>query len=662
MTTEDRLAALEAEVRALKAQLGGARSPSALEQPQAPRQSLRTAPLPAPPPLTPPILHRQTSAEVRLGSYWVTRIGAILVLLAAIFLAAYLSIYSSAPIRVSELAASAMAALGVAYWQQHRGNLRFALVLHSLGDALVFFTAFAAYAFDATRVIDGIPLAIAVQTAAGGFVCAHALQRRAEGSATFSLVLLAWVAGFSLTYQHSGTTLGYVAAITLTAAILRVRWGWNWPLLFAAVAGPVISGWLADDFAVLRGPLQLTWALLPLIVAAPAALGRAAITRRDRGVVLTASGMAIGLALWARYSPQPPFPHQLLIEAGALVGIAGLYCVRRQRVGDNALHLSTGADAIRGGLIVQHLFLAAFAAALYLLVRFPDALFTGLGILGLGLLTAGALRTHTRWVAGFAFAAFAVLAVIWRAQLPAGEIEFGSRWYWTGLAELVVSAAILALALGREGQPVQFAVAASVAAASLGVFVGPFASTGAALFTLIGVAVVAAAGSPRIVSLRAWAGVALAFAHCLVLRQATGVGCDWQSLVLLTAVDAALLGWARLLCLANVRTTLLVGAMLATLFFGFAEADLPWSVTFVWVPLAAGTFMLGFWRHNANYRLAALAAFGVCLIRLFARDLNTSTTRIAASFLLGIILLGIGYLYSRLNRKERREQTADPIG
>jgi hypothetical protein len=469
MNTEDRLTALEAEVRALKQLVGGARLP-------------------------PPILERQTSAEVRLGSYWVTRIGAILVLLAAIFLAAYLSIYSSASIRVGELAAVAIAALAVAYWQQHRGNLRFALVLHSLGDALVFFTAFAAYAFDATRVIDGVALAIVAQTVAGLFVCAHALQRRAEGSATFSLVLLAWVAGFSLSYQHSGTTLGYVAAITLTAAILRTRWGWNWPLLFAAVAGPVLSGWLADDFAVLRGPLQLTWALLPLIVAAPAALGTAAITRRDRGVVLTATGMAILVALWARYGPQPYFPDQLLVEAAAILGIAGLFAARFSR-----------ADAVRGGLIVQHSFLAAITVALYL----------------------------------------------------------------------------------------------------------------------------------------------------LVLRQAVGVDSQWrEALVLLTVVDAALLYWAPLPSRGNGGATLLVGVLLATLCFDYAEADLPWSATFVWVTLATGTFALGFWRPNANHRLAALAVFGACLVRLFARDLNTSTTRIAASFLLGVILLGIGYLYSRLNRKD----------
>jgi hypothetical protein len=478
MTIEDRLAALEAEVRALKRLAGGAR-PS-------PQSSLPR----------PPILERPTSAEVRLGSYWVTRIGAILVLLAAVFLAAYLSIRCSAAIRIGELAACAIAALAVAYWQQHRGNLRFALVLHSLGDALVFFTAFAAYAFDATRVIDGVGLAIGAQTLAGLFVCAHALQRRAEGSATFSLVLLAWVAGFSLAYQHSGTTLGYVVAITLTAAILRARWGWNWPLLFAAAAGPVISAWLADDFAGLHGPLQIVWALLPLVVAAPAALGTAAITRHDRAVVLTAAGLAIGVALWARYEPPFVFPHQPLVEAAAVLGIAGLFAIRSGR-----------SDVIRGGLIVQLGFLAAVTVGLYL-----------------------------------------------------------------GLAQ----------------------------------------------------------------------------------GQAFGVQNHWrEALVLLTVADAALLYWAPLPSRGTAGATLLVGALLATLCFGYAEAGLPWSATFAWVALATGTFALGFWRPNANHRLAALAAFGACLVRLFARDLNTSATRIAASSLLGIILLGIGYLYSRLAAQHR---------
>jgi len=510
MTTEDRLAALEAEVRALKARLGetqnpivtaagGTRPPGALADPSAqparPEVALYQPSIHQPSLRQPPILEWHPSAEVRLGSYWVTRIGAVLVLLGAIFLAAYLSIYSSAPIRVGELAGAAIAALAIAYWQQRRGNLRFALVLHSLGDALVFFTAFAAYAFDATRVIDGVALAIGAQTAAGVFVCVHALHRRAEGSATFSLVLLAWVAGFSLLYQHSEMTLSYVAAITLTAAILRARWGWNWPLLFAAVAGPVITAWLAEDFATLRGPLSLTWAVLPLVIAAPAALGTAAIARRDQAVVLAAAGIAILIALWARYSPQPHFSHQLAVEAAAILGIAGLLATRFART-----------DGIRSGLIVQLSFLAAITAALYL----------------------------------------------------------------------------------------------------------------------------------------------------VVLRQAIGVDRLWrEALVLLTVVDAALLYWAPLPARGSVGATLLVGGLLTTLCFGYAGADLPWSATFVWVTLATGTFALGFWRPNANLRLAALAVFGACLVRLFARDLNTSATRIAASFLLGIILLGIGYLYSRQAGQQR---------
>ena len=631
MNLEDRLSALEAEVRALKQQLEGKTS----------------RPRPAPEPLpavhrddTPPVIERQTSAEVRLGSYWVTRVGAILVLLAAIFLAAYLSVYSNPTIRVSELAAAALATLAVAYWQQHRNNLRFALVLHSLGDALVFFTAFAAYAFDATRVLDGVVMAIVAQTVAGLFVCAHALQRRSEGSATFSLVLLAWVAGFSLTYQHSGTTLGYVVAITLTAVALRARWSWNWPLLFAAVAGPGLSAWLAFEFDGLRTPLEITWAILPLLIALPSALGAAVVTRRDRAVVLTGSGAVLLAALYARYAPEVVYAHQLIVQAAVSLGVAALYRAR-----------SGPADSIRPCLSWQHAFLAAWAGALYLGVRFPAEAYTGLAILGLGCGTAAALRRQTRWINGAAYLGFGALALLWRWKLPDAEVVWGSRWYWAGLVELTVSAGMFALVLAPERRAQQLTVASLAAATSLGVFILPVMDSPSGLLTLIAIATVAGALAPRAPSLFAWAGVALVLAHLEAFRPVPRFeAATWWGLLLLTLLDGMILTLRPRPTVEGPSTTFLVIGMLGSLYYGFAEAHLSCSPTFIWVPLAAGTFILGFWRHNARYRVAALAAFGACLIRLFARDLNTSATRIAASFLLGVILLGIGYLYSRLNR------------
>jgi len=602
----------------------------------------------APPPRT----AISPSREVTLGGYWVTRIGAILVLLAAIFLAAYLSIYSTPTIRLSELIAASCAALGIAYWQQARGNLRFALVLHSLGDALVFFSAFAAYAFEPTKVIGTVTTAIVLQSLAGAAVCAHALHRRSEGSAVFALVLLTWVAGFSLDYQHSGTTLGYVAAIALIGAILRLRWEWNWPLAYSTICGPILAMVLASDFSLLRPALEITFGLLPVIAALPFVLSRESLDAADRTICFLASGTNLAAALLLRYELVPgsaEFDHQLLVEAGSFWLIGGLFATRRDV-----------PSAIRAGLKYQAVFLGAVSAALYLAAQFPDEHWTALAILGVGIGAASSLRHQKRWVSGYAYLAFCVLSQIWLLYLNVSSVRFGSDLYWDVLGGIALSAVLLQIALGEAPPTGAFIATSLIALCTLGSFAGILADPGSTIPTLLTTALLAVLLSRRFEELRSWALAALIVAHLEVIGTRPSATQHWLlALALLTAADAIVLFVTRPFRQTKVQALPLIVAlyMLGTLFYGFSRADLDWSVTFIWVPLAGATFLLGFWQSNPSFRIAALIAFAPCVIRLFAEDLNSAFTRIVAFFLLGIILLGVGYLYTRLSRFHRAEGT-----
>jgi hypothetical protein len=662
MNPDARLAAIEADLQAIKHRLGmtapGRATPLAPALDPGPASSTATAsaglakagPLPhSEPSLRPPVITRRISKEVALGGYWVTRIGALLVLLAAIFLAAYLSVYSNPVIRVSELVITAGAALGVAYWQQRRGNLRFALVLHSLGDALLFLAAFAAYAFEPTRVIATLPSAIAVQTLAGAAVFGHALHRRSEGSAAFALILLTWVAGFSLDYQQSTLTLAYVLAIATIAAALAGVYEWTLPLAYAAVASPVLAAVLADQIPLLRTALQLTLAALPVLLTLPFTLGRKPLASRERTVCFLAFGACLGAALFLRYAlsfPSEPYGHPLLAEAGAFAIIALLF----------RLH-AAGEGTVRFGLACQALCGAALSGVLYLYTRYTKDAWTGLAILAVGAVLAWVLRQRQRWVSGYAYLAFCLLAQIWAIAMSPAHVRFGSERYAAAVAGLMTSYLLLELALGRRSSRERFGIIVGVALLALGHFAHSLAEPAAAILTLIALGVAAAALTGSLATSPAWALAALLMAHVAVVGSAKpdSSGAWLVSLVLLTAADAVILVMAKpfrhpAITPLSVAVTV---CMLGALYSGFARAQLGFSATFAWVPLAAATFVLGFIQQNPSYRVAALAAFGACLIRLFATDLNSAFTRIVAFFLVGLILLGVGYLYSRLSRTPR---------
>lgn len=525
-------------------------------------------------------------AEARVGAYWATRVGAVLIVLAAVFLAAYVSVFSAPIVRVAELLAAAVAAASVGYWQQGRGHLHFASALHSLADALLFFTAFAASAFPQMRLWSDPGPALAAQGVAALIVCAHGMQRRSQASATFGLALLGWAGGFALHYEHRVETLGFALLIAVLAATWRWRNGWRGPLVWASVTAPLLAA-AVEGTGMIPAPLgALFFGGLPVLLGLPLILPGKPLEYPDRVCLLLMLALEALAALTVGSS-------QLLIDAVVFLVIAAALAARRGNLIERRLPFQAG-------------YVAAITGAVYLFARTPEPSDAIPAILALGL------------------AASAILSAEGDAVLPAWQLGF---WAIAGLAE----AHPLRFGTGQVWEPhVWWAVAAGL---------------------------LAAVGCLRWRGLIWWPVAAEMWLHAQIAADVASSGmAPLAPLLAATVADAAALwflaGWKGRE-VADAIKGMSAALMLAALFYGYSGIAQPHTATFIWIALALGAFVVGYVRNSPPERIAALAAFAACVARIFVADLHSAVTRIAAFFTLGAILIGIGYLYSRLQARRR---------
>jgi len=76
-------------------------------------------------------------------------------------------------------------------------------------------------------------------------------------------------------------------------------------------------------------------------------------------------------------------------------------------------------------------------------------------------------------------------------------------------------------------------------------------------------------------------------------------------------------------------------------------------VTAVWGASGLGLFACGWIRGSQPHRILALATIGLSIGRAFLVDLDNTFARIVAFLALGLALLLIGFLYSRVERKPK---------
>lgn len=174
------------------------------------------------------------SGEAQLGAWWATRIGALLAVIGVVFFGVYLSLDTSPWVKLVELAAVSVAMALAGVWFE-RKLPKFGSVLLGGGLALIYFTAFAAYAVPAVKVTDDLLVATVLQVGAVGLIYAVAARRGSATTATMATLLGFASALFSILEGFDDFAVYGALGLTLISVGLR-RWkGWAAPLLVAAV-------------------------------------------------------------------------------------------------------------------------------------------------------------------------------------------------------------------------------------------------------------------------------------------------------------------------------------------------------------------------------------------------------------------------------------------
>lgn len=182
----------------------------------------------------------KASFEMRLGTYWLVRIGAVLILTGLTFFGnlAYQNMGATGKVLLLYLASGLLLGAG-AWWQRKSAKeslQNYAQVLFAGGLAAVYFTTYAAHHLPALRVIHSAILDGALLLGWAAFIAWIADRRKSELLALFATGLAYYT---SIITPVTGFTLYSNLVLTLAALffLVRNRWaGLSWASLIATYA------------------------------------------------------------------------------------------------------------------------------------------------------------------------------------------------------------------------------------------------------------------------------------------------------------------------------------------------------------------------------------------------------------------------------------------
>lgn len=172
------------------------------------------------------------NTEARLGAWWATRVGALLAVIGLVFFAVYVSRNTPPIVKLAELLLAAVAVF-FAGLRLERKVPRFGSVLTGAGLALFYFSAFAAYAIPATKVMADPRLAALVQLLAVVLILGFATWRRSETHATVAVGLGFATAFFSGYVGLDSFSMWSALVLSLGALVLKFWPGWRAPSTIA---------------------------------------------------------------------------------------------------------------------------------------------------------------------------------------------------------------------------------------------------------------------------------------------------------------------------------------------------------------------------------------------------------------------------------------------
>ena len=427
MTPDQELQQLREELNRLQHRLDDLerrrQSPPPVAPPVIPAPPVMEAPpvIAVPPPITshPPPVAEKESFEVRLGTFWLPRIGMVLLLTGMVFFAAYYAprLHVLHKVALGYLVCAVLGGAGL--WLEKR-TTGLARVLQAGALALTYFVTYAAHYVEQFRVIESPRLALALLSVVVVAIVVVAQQRRSPtlaglalffgyytslvgGVATFTLAANAVLAGAALYFLARNRWVPISYGAVLATYLTYALWAWkvsDWTELHRLIFG---TGYLTgEQFGIRAAFLTLYWALFAvggLIV------NRAAMAPAERNGLATLNNAFFFLLfslLMHHAHPVAQWQFQFLFAGALLLASAAAYQrFRPDRSGLDTYFVQGLAVATLG--VVSYFKGAQLVAALAL-----ESVF----------LVWLSRQVNSEWVAWIARAAYVFAAVAAWNKLP----------------------------------------------------------------------------------------------------------------------------------------------------------------------------------------------------------------------------------------------------
>jgi uncharacterized membrane protein len=218
-------------------------------------------------PATPPPVAEKASFEMRLGTFWLVRVGIVMLLTGLAFFGNYAYHHIIGKLgpagKISLLYLASALLLGAGAWWQRRtakeSLKNYAQVLFAGGLAAVYFTTYAAHHIPPLRVIESALLDGVLLLAWAGFIMWIADRRKSEVMALFA-VGLAFYSSVITRVGEFTLCSNLILTIAAVAFLVRNRWaGLSFASLATSYAGYTFWRFLHDDGWRWASPDENLW-------------------------------------------------------------------------------------------------------------------------------------------------------------------------------------------------------------------------------------------------------------------------------------------------------------------------------------------------------------------------------------------------------------------
>lgn len=617
--------------------------------------------------------HTSAELEETLGTNWLNKLGAgLLVLGIAFFLSYQLRQLGPLGKDLLGLALGGVLLAGGVFAERRTAYQMFSRGLMAGGWGLLFFTSFAMHYVDAARVIESEPVGLALMLSVAAGMVAHALRYRSQV-----------VTGLALLFAFGTVTISHDAAFTLTActvlaltsAAISLRMKWL-PLELGAIAATYANHFLwlpqlsASPASAVSTLFPASLALLAccwLIFRSSFVLRRELSEEQEGWATLGAALNTCGLVVVAsRYPIGTTWVAAALLAFGAADALVARL-VRTRRVAYTALVVMASAlvaasvPVVAGARLVGFAWFIEAEALVWLGMRTRDNLFTRVGIAGTALagvqmfaLNVAPLVRPVQWHGPLSAPVVSALLLVGAAVFYANSLVMRRRF-----------ATAFRAPEDWVAEQLSFAGALSLLAFVWTVTPTPWV---APVWSILGLALVRASGrvGSNALHIQGHALAALATPRILAVNLLL---IDRTRLDVLGALPVlVVVALHHLLSRRSVAPSGRADAEVATAhsWTGTALAGLvawylfaPLAVALVWVIGAVLLLELGIARDRRDLRLQALAATAAAFSRVWIVNLN-GTSGLTGSALVSTLPVAAltYYLYERLSSDVARQERA----